>query len=715
MKQALIKKGQVIVEEVPAPILEEGAVLVRTAFSFISAGTEMSSVKQSQIKSLVERILKKPGEKLKRALQILKSQGIKGAYDKVAGRYIPTGYSLSGIVLDKGASVVDLSEGDLVACAGAGIANHAEIVVVPRNLVVKVPKGCSLKDASSVTLGAIAMQGVRRADPRLGEIVAVIGLGILGLLSVQMLKAAGCRVVGLDLDPARIELAKKLGADISFSASDPDLVPKIMAFADGYGVDASIITAATPSNVPVQQSMEITRKKGKVVVVGAVGLGLNRSPFYEKEIDFLISCSYGPGRYDPEYEILGRDYPYGYVRWTENRNMKCYLDMVAEGKIDVSAIVSKVYPIEDATYAFESLKSKESKPIGVVLDYHLNVDSPLKLEEISRKVEVKPLSKSGVLNIGIIGAGSFVRGVHLPNISRLSSLAQVWAVCQRTGSKAKEIANQYGAKYCTTDWQEVLKDPEVDVILIGTRHNLHAPLVMEALKQKKAVFVEKPLAISMEELNQLKELLKGDIPPLMVGFNRRFSPAIKEVKKAVKDRINPLIMVYRVNAGYLPKDHWTQGKEGGGRLVGEGCHMVDVFRFLSGSKIKDFQISHITPSTEYALKGDNFSLNITFENGDMGTLIYTALGGKELPKEYIEVHWDQKSAVVDDFKSLKFFNCSFKNWNNSEGDKGHLQEMESFLRWVKGEISPPMSLDEILDVTEVTIKARDCMEISPEK
>jgi len=411
----LIRRGQVTVENVPAPLVESGHVLVEVAYSLISAGTEISSVESSG-KSLVKRALEQP-DKVKQVLEHLRIQGIQKTVAKVQGQLDggrPTGYSCSGIVSQVSEGVEGIHPGDRVACAGAGIANHAEIVLVPRNLVVKVPDGCDLRDAASVTLGGIAMQGVRRADPRLGEIVAVIGLGLVGQLTVQLLKAAGCRVIGFDLEPRRVELAQQLGMDYGFVPGEVDVENEICHLTAGHGVDCTIITAASRSDAIVQQAMEITRKKGRLVVVGAVGLELKRSPFYEKEIDFLISCSYGPGRYDERYEERGLDYPYAYVRWTENRNMVEYLRLVAEGKVNAGAILEREYDVADAPRAYEELRTATEKPLGVLLSYGL--EEGQRDEKLATKVTLRPFKLSGKIKVAVVGAGSFAKSMHLPNL-----------------------------------------------------------------------------------------------------------------------------------------------------------------------------------------------------------------------------------------------------------------------------------------------------------
>jgi predicted dehydrogenase/threonine dehydrogenase-like Zn-dependent dehydrogenase len=701
MRQVLIRRGQITVENVPAPLIEDGHVLVEVAYSLISAGTEISSV-QSSGRSLIRRGLEQP-DKVRQVLEHLRRQGIQKTVAKVLGQLegaMPIGYSCSGIVIQAGKGVMDIQPGERVACAGAGIANHAEIVLVPRNLVVKVPEGCDLKAAASVALGAIAMQGVRRADPRLGDIVAVIGLGLLGQLTVQLLKVAGCRVIGFDLDARRVALARQLGADHAFVSSEVDVLNEVNHLTEGYGVDATIITAASRSDTIVQQAMEITRKKGRVVVVGDVGLGLKRSPFYEKEIDFLISCSYGPGRYDERYEERGLDYPYAYVRWTENRNMQEYLRLVAEGKVQVEPILEREYDISNATQAYEELLTSAEKPLGVLLRYPL-ADQQTQATKLSTRVVLKSRTVGDKINIAVIGAGSFAKSMHLPNLQRLSHLYHIRAIVSATGSNAKATAQQFGADYASTNYEDVLNDPDVDAVLICTRHHLHARQAIHAIQAGKAVFLEKPMALNQGELNELVNVLKEANAPFTVGFNRRFSPSAIRAKELIAGRLNPLVVIYRVNAGYIPPDNWVHGEEGGGRIIGEACHMFDFFNYFVGAEVESIDVSAISPATEHVSPRDNFVVTLKYADGSVCTLIYTALGAPEVSKEYIEIYCDGKTLVIDDFKELRIYGSKAKGWKGSQ-DKGHLQELEAFGRCVRDGGAWLIPLDELVRATEIS-------------
>ena len=702
MRQVLIRRGQVTVENVPAPIVEDGHVLVEVAYSLISAGTEISSVESSG-KSLIKRALEQP-DRVLQVIDHLRRQGIQKTVAKVMGQVAgasPTGYSCSGFVIQVGKGVEGFQPGDRVACAGAGIANHAEIVLAPSNLTVKVPDNCDLKDAASVTLGAIAMQGVRRADPRLGEIIAVIGLGLLGQLTVQLLKAAGCRVIGVDLDARRAALARKLGADHAFNPAEVDVRNEVRHLTGDHGADATIITAASSSDAVVQQAMEITRKKGRVVVVGAVGLGLKRSPFYEKEIDFLISCSYGPGRYDERYEGKGVDYPYAYVRWTENRNMQEYLRLVAEGKVRLDAILEREYDLAQAPQAYEELRSASPKPLGVLLRYPVN-GSDTGEGKLETKTILRSRAVSGKIRIAVVGAGNFAKAVHLPNLQKLSDLYHIRAIVSGTGINALATAQQFGADYASTNYEDVLNDPEVDAVMICTRHNLHARQAIQAAKAGKAIFLEKPMALNQAELDELVAVLQETGVPFMVGFNRRFSPAARRAKEIIAGRQNPLMILYRMNAGYLPPDHWTQTEEGGGRIIGEACHIFDLFQYLIDAPVVEVSATAINPQSEHVLAGDNVSMTLRYADGSVATLLYTALGSPDFGKEYMELYVDGKVLVLDDYKTMKVHGATVRGWSGAIQDKGHLDELRAFAHHTSDLSFMPIPLTDLVSVSRVS-------------
>lgn len=705
MKQILFSRGKIEVEEVPAPTVQSGCVLVAVEYSLISSGTETSSVKSSE-KSLLKRAIENP-QKVKQVWNIFIERGLKSTKETVKSKLKssnPLGYSCAGKVIEVGEGVSDIQVGDCVACAGAGYANHAEVVCVPRNLVAKIPEGVNTKIAASTTLGAIAMQGVRRAEAQFGETIAVIGLGLIGQLIAQIARVAGCRIIGIDLIKTRVELAGKLGIECAVLASETDPVDAVWEYTEGYGADASIIAAATSSNEPVQQAMGMTRKKGKVVVVGAVGLNLQRQPFYEKEIDFLISCSYGPGRYDEDYEESGIDYPYGYVRWTENRNMQEYLRMLSEGKVNFDALISKEYDINDAPKAYQELQESDEKPLAVLLKYSLK--SQTEQSEPERKVvniQLRTLNlKNDKINVAVVGAGNFAQAVHLPNLKKLSELYNIHAIVTRTGANAKQVAERYKAVYCTTDYREVLEDESVNMVLIATRHNLHAPIAVDAAKAGKAIFSEKPMAINREQLDELVKVLKETKVPFMVGFNRRFSPCARKAKEIISKHRNPIIINYRVNAGYIPLDHWVHTEEGGGRIIGEACHMFDLFNYFTDSAVEKIDVNAVSPKTKNFSPNDNFTATLKYNDGSICTLTYTALGSKELNKEKIEIYFDGKVLIIHDFRNLEIYGSKVKGIESRKIEKGHLEELNEFAKCVRGESALPVPLEQLISATEIS-------------
>jgi predicted dehydrogenase len=705
VKQVLIKQGQVVVEDIPAPQVEPGALLVRVKFSSISAGTEMSGLKSAS-QPLWKRALKNP-KAVKSTMEMAATRGLTHTRNVIQGKLSegnPTGYSASGIVLEVGDGIENIQPGDRVACAGAQCAHHAEIICVPRNLTVPLPKDLSLSVASTVTLGAIALQGVRRAQPTLGETFAVIGLGIMGQLTAQMLKANGCRVIGADLDSSRIELAKSLGMDFPLSPEENNDLEHTLRLTNGEGVDGVIITAASPSDEVISNAFKMCRKKGRVVLVGNVGLNLKREDIFPKELDFFISTSYGPGRYDPQYEEKGLDYPIGYVRWTENRNMAEYLNLISEGKIDVEPLIHSSFEISQAATAYETLKKDKERPMIVLLSYPES-------KEDAKPSRVIPnpsarASESDKINIALAGAGGFVKGMHIPNLQSLNRRYQIHAIASRTGSNASNTAKQVGAQYCTTDYQEILNDPKVDAILIGTRHHQHASMVIKALQAGKHVLVEKPLALTRNELETIRSFYETpqQTPVLLTGFNRRFSPFAQRAKKLIENRTNPMIINYRMNAGYIPLDHWIHTEEGGGRNLGEACHIYDLFTFLTNSKVVSVQSLSLAPKTDHYSSRDNFVATLGFEDGSVATLTYTALGSNEFPKEQMEIFSDGKVLILDDYKQLRIHGSNAKGVTSKLTDKGHKRELEVFAETLEKGGEWPIPLWQQLQATEIALQ-----------
>lgn len=690
MKQVLIKRGCAVAEDVPAPQIEPDKILVRVVNSCISIGTEMSGVRASAV-PLWKRALKER-DKVKKVLDMVAEKGVAQTRELVKGKLeagSPVGYSAAGVVIGVGAGIRDVKVGEHVACAGAQCAHHAEIINVPRNLLVKIPEGVTFEEASTVTLGSIAMQGVRRAHTTLGECFVVIGLGVIGQFAVQMLKASGCKVIVSDLDASRIQMALTHGADYAIQPDGSTDAEQVAHLTDGIGADGVIITAAAKSDAIVSTAFKMCRRKGRVVLVGDVGLHLNRADFYEKEIDFFISTSYGPGRYDSIYEEKGLEYPVSYVRWTENRNLQEVLNLMAAKKLHVMDMVSKIYPVEEADTAYESLKMASSKPLMVLLSY------PQDEQEAADVVTVgtHPLRKDRI-QVALIGAGGFAKGMHLPNIKHLSDLYQLRTVMSRTGTNAEAVARQFGADYATTSYEKVLADDAIDMVLIATRHNLHADMVLAALKAGKHVLVEKPLAINAEELVRIEEFYRDhqDAPLLLTGFNRRHSRYLQEIAKHTTARQNPMIIHYTMNAGYIPLDHWVHTEEGAGRNIGEACHIYDVFNFLTGAKAVSVSASSIQPSGAYYSAKDNFIATVTYDDGSVANLIYTAAGSKDYPKETMEVFFDGKIITLDDYRSMKGDGIKLASLETKGSEKGQFEEIKAFGRAIKNGGEPPIPL-----------------------
>jgi predicted dehydrogenase len=559
----------------------------------------------------------------------------------------------------------------------------------------------SFAEASTVTLGAIALQGVRRATPTLGETFVVIGLGILGQLTAQLLKANGCRVIGLELDPERAHMAVELGMDEVVDTSIDVDIQRVARLTDGVGADGVIVTAASRSSEILSSAFRMCRRKGRVVLVGDVGLDLDRSDIYEKELDFLVSTSYGPGRYDRRYEEEGLDYPVGYVRWTENRNMTEYLRLVAEGRVRVKPLIGKTYSIVDAGSAYAALRGPD-RPLLALLAYPTPSASDA---TISRRVSNPRAANArrGAIRVGLVGAGDFAKGVHLPNLKTMADRFEIRAIASRTGENATATATRFGASYATTDFDEVLADPDIDLVVIATRHDRHARLALQALQRGKHVLVEKPLAINEDELSKIPQFFDSPAvhPILLTGFNRRFSPHALRILELVQTRSNPMVMTYRMNAGYLPMDHWTHGPEGGGRNLGEACHIYDLFTFLTGSRVKDVQATPLRPATSYYSPTDNFVATVAFEDGSIGTLTYTALGSADHPKEQLEVFVDGRVLALDDYRRLVVAGAKAQGMTTGTQAKGQAEELDALGRAIANGGEWPIPLWQQVQATEI--------------
>lgn len=704
MKQVIIKDGKGIAIEVAIPKMSEYEILVKTAFSFVSIGTELSSVHNTG-KPLWRRALENPSE-VKKVLKTISTVGLNNTKDMVLGRLADgneVGYSNSGTIVAVGANVKAFKIGDEVACAGAGFAMHAQYVSVPENLVTLKPKNISFKQAATVAVGSIALNAVRRSKPEQGDVILIIGLGLIGNLACQLFSNGGCRVVGIDPDDSKVRLANSI-RNVEAFCNHSDARSTLNYYSKGHGADAVIIAAASKDDDIVSLAFELCRKKGRVVVVGDVGLSLKREDFYKKEIDFFIATSYGPGRYDDSYEHFGQDYPYAFVRWTENRNMLLYLELIESKALNIEFLTENIFGIEEAEAAYKKIKTS-GKVMSVLFDHHPLIDYPNNLKNY--RVGKLQKVKEDKISLGIIGAGSFCRGMHLPNIRKLKDLFQINAIANRTGNKARSIADQYKAQYSSTDYQELLSDDSIDAVIISTRHDTHWKIVCDSLKAGKHVFVEKPLALSLDELNEIVNTYsKTPEQALMVGYNRRFSPALQLVNHKIANRKSPLIINYIVNAGVIGPDHWLNKPGGGGRNLGEACHMYDVFTYLTQSKYSKVITSSIGSEAGMYSWQDNFTVTISFEDGSVCNLTYTSMGCSSLPKEQIRIFSEGKSISIDDFKKIKFYHADGISEFNLEG-KGHLEEIKSFGETIRDGGDLPIPLWQMFQASNIALEVED--------
>ncbi len=701
------KTGQMVLLDVPPPALLPGGVLVRTACSLISSGTERNTVESGR-EGLFAKARRQP-EKVRELLDQALTQGVGSVVEKIQGKlgsFQAIGYSASGVVTEVGPDAGFFRVGDRVACAGSR-APHAEILSVPSNLCALVPAGVGMDQASITTLGAIALQGIRQADVRLGESVAVIGLGLLGQLTAQMLRASGCSVLGCDLATSRVELALRSGASMGFVPGRDDPRAASARLTRGFGFDAVIVTASTPSNAPLVLAGELARDRARVVIVGLVGGEVPRSPYYEKELSVLLSRSYGPGRYDPVYEDHGVDYPIGYVRWTENRNMEAFLEMVARGNVDLSGVLTHRYPVDRVTEAYAHV-TEGGDALGIVLEYSgATQDAPTTTPAPAPAPRggSPTLPRRSELGIGVIGAGSFAQGYLLPHLKR-DSAVRLRAVTTGSGLTARQVAGQFGFERVEDSAAALLEKDDVQAVVIATRHDSHAALVCQALRAGKSVFVEKPLALTADELDSVERALSETGGLLAVGFNRRFAPMIREFKAGL-GAAAPLGIAYRVNAGPIPANHWTQDpRVGGGRILGEACHFFDLLAFLAGAPITRVSGESFPAPGRPAWAGDDACFLVSFANGGAGTLGYWASGHKSFPKEQLEIFGGGFSARMDDFREAVFTGGPGARSRSSRiQDKGHAEEMRLFALAARGEGPPPIPHAELLAASRVTLLA----------
>jgi len=705
MKQVLqhLKDGKTVVEDVPIPGLKRNSALVHTAASLVSAGTERMVVEFAE-KNLLAKAASRP-DLVKQVISKARREGVltsvEAAFNKLDQPMV-LGYSSAGTIVEISEDLQGFNPGDRVACAGGGFAVHAEYAIVPRNLLIHLPDTVDFDSAAFGTLGAVAMQGFRLAQPQIGEYVCIIGLGLLGLLTAQIARAAGCIVFGVDVSQDRVRLAHEMGFAAAKREGCNDLVS---GFTRGRGFDHVLICADTSSNDPVELAGEIARDRGTVVAVGAVGFQIPRKKYYEKELDFKVSRSYGPGRYDPQYEEKGIDYPLGYVRWTEGRNIESFIDLLSTGKVEVKPLITHRFPIAEAPNAYELITGKTGQPfLGVLLTYPQKPHEP----KLERKIAVgttenKPLQK---IQAGVLGAGNYAQAVFLP-IMKKTATTGLAGIATSSGLSAKHAAEKFGFNYASSSEDEVLSDPNINVVVILTRHQVHARQVVSALRNNKAVYCEKPLALTNQELSEIEsEINRSDCPLLTVGFNRRYALMAVKLRDFFNSRTEPMSIHYRVNAGYLPPTHWLHDpQQGGGRIIGEGCHFIDFLTYLTGSTPLSVTGTALEDIGKY--KHDNVVLTFKYNDGSVGTVTYLANGNKNYPKEQVEVFCGGKIGLLNDFRSLDLVTESKKQTFRSRlrQDKGHAAAWVEFVNAVSHGNNPPIPYAQLISTTRASFAA----------
>lgn len=710
MKQLLqnISNGETVIVEVPIPQIQAGMALVRTQASLVSAGTERMLVEFAG-KSLLGKALSRP-DLVRQVADKARREGLLSTVEAAFNRLdqpMPLGYSSSGVIELLGEGMPGFKVGDRVACSGGGYAVHAEYALVPRNLLALLPEQVDFESAAFTTLGAIALHGFRLSQAQLGETVGIIGLGLLGQLAGMLAHAAGCQVFGVDLDAIRINLANQLGATAVLRSQATEAA---QAFSHGLGLDNILICADTPSADPVELAGEIARDRGHVVAIGAVGLTLPRKVYYTKELSFINSRSYGPGRYDPAYEEAGHDYPIGYVRWSEGRNLEAFVQLLADAQVDVKPLITHRFPIVTAPAAYELITGKTNQSfLGVLLTYPEAGSNRIKPPATTPAVKKSnlPLTGVNIVRLGVLGAGNFANAVMLPTLKKIPSIELV-SITSGSGFHAQFASKKFAFKYTALSENEILQDPQVNTVCILTRHHMHAEQVVRALQAGKHVFCEKPLAITSQQLDQIKQQLSfsENSPLLMVGFNRRFAPLARRLYEFLQPRHEPLLATYRINAGSIPLTHWVQDSVlGGGRIIGEGCHFVDFLTFLVGSNPISVSAQSLPDDNRY--REDNIILTFTYPDGSVGSVIYLANGDKAFPKERVEVFVGGKVAVLDDFRNLELVTQGKRQVIRSplRQDKGHRTEWEAFSRAIITGGSPPIPYEQLFGVTEATFAA----------
>ena len=710
MKQVLqnARTGDIEVAEVPAPRALKGCVLVRIAASLVSAGTERASSDFAS-KNLFQKARSRP-DLVREVVSKIRRDGLFSAVSAVRSRLdqpLSIGYSSAGTVLEVGPGIADLKPGDRVACAGAGFAVHGEFACVPRMLAARIPSSdVDFESAAFTTMGAVAIHGVRTAEATLGDAVAVIGLGLLGQLTVQLLKAAGCRVIGMDPVEARAQLAARMGA-VAVSASASEFHDLCLNHSKGHGVDSVLITAETASSDPVNLAAKVARDRAIVTAVGTVGMEIQRKLYYEKELDFRVSRSYGPGRYDTAYEQNGRDYPIGHVRWTENRNMEAFLQLLDDGKLNVQALITHRFAIDNALAAYNLITENSQPYLGVLIAYPDAAAGRAPETRLELVASPSRAEATSAVKVGVIGAGNFAQSVLIPAIKRDAD-SFLAGVCAATGSHSRFSAKKFGFAFATTDPEQIYADSSINSVVIATRHHLHAAQIIRALESGKNVFCEKPLCLTEDELEEIQHAYLQHGGKLMVGFNRRFAPMALRMKSFFGESRAPLVMHYRVNAGPLPHDHWiNDAEQGGGRILGEMCHFVDFLTFLLGRPVSADAHCVNTPA------GQDVVASLEFQDGSLGTIAYVCSGDRAFSKEQIEVFGGGRVAVLDDFRRLELVHHGEKRTVHARfrQDKGHAAEWRAFCESIRHDAQEPVPFQEIRASTLATIRLAEALRL----
>jgi len=697
MKQIIqdLKKGDTILEEVPVPRVKAGTVLIKTTRSLVSLGTERMLVDFGKA-NFIQKAKQQP-DKVKMVLNKVKTDGLRPTLEAVfnkLGQPLPLGYCNVGRVVAVGKGVTEFSVGDRVASNG----NHAEFVSVPKNLVAKIPDNVSNDDATFTVIGSIGLQGIRLLNPTFGETIVVVGLGLIGLVTAELLLANGCNVIGFDFDSEKIRIAKEKGLTVLNPSDGTDQVKFVDSLTNGVGADGVIITASNKSDEIISQSARMCRKRGRVVLVGVIGLNISRADFYEKEISFQVSCSYGPGRYDEEYEMKGQDYPIGFVRWTEKRNFEAVLNSISKGTLEVGSLITDRIPLLDYQKIYGDMSN--SRSIASILEYPADFDEVSTIEINKKSFE----GKKGVL--GIVGAGNFTSATIMPNLKKIN--ADVKFIASSGGLSSTTMAKKYGVANSTTNYKEMLQDKEVDLIFITTQHNTHARIVVESIEAGKNVFVEKPLALNTDELDSIIESYQKNNVNISVGFNRRFAPLAKKMKKALGSSITPINIVATMNAGFIPKDVWVHDMDiGGGRIIGEACHYIDLCSYLIGSKVIAVCMNAMGVNPKE--NTDNASILLKYENGSNAVINYFANGSKGYSKERVEVYSQERTLVMNNWRKLKGY--GFRGFSSAKSgqDKGHFNQFQALVTQQKNGGNPIIPFDEIVNTTRASFAAIDSL------